>query len=62
MGRSKEMGKPVDELNPAELAREHHRCKSLLQAYGPKSPAGKGLAKRLHEIERRIAWEERESN
>ncbi len=56
MGRSKEMGKPVDELTPSELQRELVRCRTLASAYG-NSAAGKSLRKRLREIERRLERE-----
>jgi hypothetical protein len=56
--RSKEMGKPVEELTPRELALERQRCETLVRAYGNKI-AVKGLAKPLREIEQRLTNEER---
>ena len=53
-GRSKEMGKPVEELTLRELASERQRCENLIRVYGNKI-ASKGLAKRLHKIELRLA-------
>lgn len=53
MGRSKEMGKPVEELTPEELSRERGRCRNLVQIYGSRK-AAKGLAKRLRKIEQRL--------
>ena len=58
MGRSKEMGKPVEDLTPSELRRERVRCRTLAQVYGNKI-AAKGLRKRLLKIERRLHEEER---
>jgi hypothetical protein len=54
MGRSKRLGKPVEELTAKELQQEFRRCRTGVKLYGNK-PAGKGLAKRLHKIERRLA-------
>ena len=55
-GRSKKMGKPVEELTLRELASERQRCETLIRVYGNKI-ASKGLAKRLHKIEQRLANE-----
>ncbi len=59
MSRSKEMGKPVDELMPDELQRERQRCRSMIQAFGD-TVAGKGLRKRLIQIEKRLPRESKE--
>ena len=56
MGRSKEMGKPVEQLSIDELRREHSRCRTLVQVYG-RTKAGKGLFKRLLQIEKRMESE-----
>ena len=61
MSRSKEMGKPVDDLTPDELQRERQRCRSTVQAFGD-TPAGKGLRKRLVQIEKRIPPEANPKN
>ena len=53
MGRSKEMGKPVDQLTPRELRKEFARCQELSELYGNK-PAGKALRKRLLKIRSRL--------
>jgi hypothetical protein len=53
MGRSKEMGKPVEELTPDELRRERLRCRTLIRVYG-NNIAAKGLHKRLRKIESRM--------
>ena len=55
MGRSKEMGKAVDQLTRDELRRELVRCRTLLQVCGTR--AAKGLAKRLRLIEQRLEFE-----
>lgn len=57
MSKLKAYGKQVADLTIDELRRERWRCRSMLSVYGPKSPAGKGLQKRLHAIERRLARE-----
>lgn len=56
MGRSKEMGKPVDELTPTELRSELQRYRTLVAVYG-QSTTGKTLRKRLLQIERRLERE-----
>jgi hypothetical protein len=53
MGRSKEMGKPVEELTPDELRRERTRCRTLARLYG--NARAKPLIKRLRQIEQRLA-------
>ncbi|MGH7175564.1 MAG: hypothetical protein ACREGR_04370 [Minisyncoccia bacterium] len=53
MGRSKEMGKPVEELTLDELQRELIRCQTLSRVYA-NNKAGKGLRKRLLQVERRL--------
>ena len=58
MGRSKEMGKPVEDLTPAELRRELVGCRTLGQVYGV-SVAANGLRKRLLKIEKRVREEQR---
>lgn len=55
MSTPKEFGKLIEELTRDELLRERERCKMMLTLYGPKRPAGKGCAKRLHAVERRLA-------
>jgi hypothetical protein len=57
-GRSKEKGKPVENLTPDELRRELARCRTLAEVYG-NSVAAKGLRKRLLKIERRVREEQR---
>ncbi|MBX3470219.1 MAG: hypothetical protein KF878_25380 [Planctomycetes bacterium] len=57
MGRSKERGKPVHELTPAELEKEARRWRTLLEVYGDRM-ATKGLRKRLRAIERRLLRED----
>jgi len=52
-GRSKQMGKSVDELSERELKMEQQRCQNLIRVYGNKI-ASKGLSKRLYEIEKRL--------
>lgn len=58
MGRSKQMGKPVAELTPAELQSELHRCRTYFEAL-PHTVAAKLLRKRLRQIERRLESAER---
>jgi hypothetical protein len=58
MGRSKEAGRPVEEFSIEDLKKELKRCRARLGDFGPKSPGGKGLLKRIHEIERRLARED----
>jgi hypothetical protein len=53
MGRSKEMGKPVDELTFDELKRERVRSDCLAALYRPK--IAKGIRKRLMKIEQRLS-------
>jgi hypothetical protein len=51
--RSKELGKPVEELTREQLLSEKRRCEILIQVYGNKM-ASKGLRKRLYEIEKSL--------
>ena len=52
MGRSKERGKPVEELTLDELRRERVRCETLNAIYP--SASAKGLRKRLLAVEKRL--------
>jgi hypothetical protein len=54
MCRSKEMGKPVDELTPHELKSEHKRCSGML-ARGCHPNIRKSLTKRVRDIEERMS-------
>ena len=54
--RSGIMGKAVDELTPAELRQEKHRCEVLLLVHRT-GPAVKGLKRRLVAINKRIERE-----
>jgi hypothetical protein len=56
MGRSKELGKPVSELTPAQLVQEKARCENMIRVFG-RGPAVKGLKKRLHQINKRMERE-----
>lgn len=62
MAKPKTHSVPAIDLPLAELLRERERCKMMLSIYRPKGPAGKGLTKRLHEVERRIALLERQAD
>ena len=53
MSRSKEMGKPVEELSPDELLRERKRCQEFLE-HGGHRQAEKHIAQRLRKIEERL--------
>jgi hypothetical protein len=55
MSKPKEMGKPVSDLTPEELRREQGRCRIALRYM--RGVALKGIRKRLHEIDRRVARE-----
>jgi hypothetical protein len=52
MSRSKEMGKPVEELTSDELRREYVRCRTLARVFPPKTK--KLVLKRLLKIEERL--------
>jgi hypothetical protein len=52
MGRSKEMGKPVEDLTFDELRREQVRCRTLAKIFPPKTQ--KSVLKRLLKIEERL--------
>lgn len=54
MPKDKPPGKLVTELTFAELRQEKTRCEMMLRVYGANGPAGKGLGKRLHAVERRL--------
>jgi len=53
MGRSKEMGRRVEDLTKDELQKELLRCRTLCEIYGNKI-AAKELRKRLRKIEKRL--------
>ena len=56
MGRSKEMGKPVEELSIDELLGERSRCQKFLDRGGHRE-AEKHILLRLRKIEERLATE-----
>lgn len=56
-GRSKHMGKPVQDLTDHELRMEYSRCYNLSKLYG-----SKGLSKRFRLIEKRFKEIENEKN
>lgn len=56
MGRSKEMGKPVQELTSAELVSEQQRCREWLTVRRHPS-ARKAMEQRLRQIEGRLEME-----
>jgi hypothetical protein len=56
MGRSKEMGKAVDELTADELQSERSRCQIMAQWTG-NAHLRKSLLKRLRQIEERLEKE-----
>lgn len=56
MGRSKEMGKPVQELTSAELVSEQQRCREWLTVRRHPS-ARKTMEQRLRQIEGRLEME-----
>ena len=53
MGRTREKGKPVEELTLAELISERARCRMMIRISQPM--VVKLVKQRLHAIERRMA-------
>jgi hypothetical protein len=56
VSKPKYMAYPVNDLTEEQLRLERNRCAGMLRLI-TSGPANKGLKKRLHEIERRIARE-----